>query len=603
MHGLVGAGTAAAGQTPADAPGHTQPQASRSGSAAGKTSGVEPDVCGSSSTANVDDCSAVDTKQLLEQLRTFHDLVSAAAGTVPQEYQTAYTGGHATPQRPPSRQPTTMADTPLYGAGTAPDETPQPVGHASMSTPAFTVQPSTPPTAAHSAGPWEGTPEARAVLQGQRALMAQLQRLLDNPGALQAPGASLKELQGSLLQATATLQHSRALHNIQGVLGDARRLETPPASRCQTQSDGEHLHGLPEETPNGAGPIGDTSTRQQDEQQPLEDFQQVVSSSRRMQSLLSDRLSSSKKSKEASSDWSDWSDMKPAPAAHSNGMHADGASSAARAALQRSSDDGGSAAGKEISSHQFHARTGMEEPGQRLHDRRSSWHQMTESHADPLSAHSTQRRSRSTADEAACAAARSDAVQGASEETEALAGITREVNRLLRSPGKPPSRRWSVEHAAGGHTLPEDSKQTTPVHASAAGRPGSASSASGKARPPRQAGSRTAPLSAGARGSPDMNVHCNPLFGAEDPPQAAAQEGNSASSKGGLGAQSGHDSADGRLMEQSSTSRAGDTRDRVLLLPDAQPKGPQVILNLVHVCKSPQHAHHICLHYVKRGLL
>ncbi|KAK9906850.1 hypothetical protein WJX75_009136 [Coccomyxa subellipsoidea] len=130
-------------------------------------------------------------------------------------------------------------------------------------------------------GPWEATPEARAVLHGQRELMAQLQRLLVNPGALQAPGASLKELQGSLLQATASLQHSRALHNIQGVLGDSYRFDTPPAAQRQTRSDGQSsfggfpVPGLLEETPNQAAVMGDYGVQQQDEHS-LEDFQQDI---------------------------------------------------------------------------------------------------------------------------------------------------------------------------------------------------------------------------------------------------------------------------------------------------------------------------------------
>lgn len=585
MQAPQGGGRTAAMKTPSTLSGQAQPQASREGTGAGQFCGANEQSAGlAASHAQVEHDSAVDTHQLLEQLRSFHDLVSAAAGQLPKLSQAAGSSGQAAPHTPPPSLSATVPDTPVYGMGTAPDSTPQPVGCAASDATGFgtpvcsrqTAHYSTPlsvPLTMASAGPWEATPEARTVLHGQRELMAQLQRLLVNPGALQAPGASLKELQGSLLQATASLQHSRALHNIQGVLGDSYRFDTPPAAQRQTRSDGQSSFGhfpapgLLEETPNQAAVMGDYGVQQQDEQS-LEDFQQVVSSSRRMQSLLSNRLSSSKKFKEARSDWSD---IKPPAAACSTAMHADGPSITSylpASGLHSSSDDGGSAAGKQTSS----GSAGTAQPGQRLQDRRSSWHQMTEPRAEALLTQPRQRRATSAADEALAGAARVQDIQ--EDDDEPLAGITREVNGLLRSPGKPASRRWSLEHPTQAKT------QKTPVDANGVGRRVSngGSGSAGKstaALPPRQANIRATPLSTGNRGSPDMEVHCNPLFGAEGLPiAAAAHEGDAESSKGRGRAESAPDAADGRLMKQDSTklhSGAADAAEALHPLP-AMPK-------------------------------
>ncbi|BDA46105.1 hypothetical protein COCOBI_08-1970 [Coccomyxa sp. Obi] len=517
-------------QPPASAPGHEQPNASQNGKANQQSSGaIEPSAL--LQHAKMDGDNAVDANILLEQLRNFHDLVAAAARQPPEE------GSQAGPPKSPYSHPINVPDTPIYSTGTAPAETPQSIRCTSISANSLwppscgkqgadpcTPQQQTARNSVAGAVPWEATPEAKAILQAQGELMAQLQRLLNNPAALQMNGTALKELQSSLLQATATLQHSRALHNIQGVLCDTRRFDTPPASKPQERADVESLHSnLPSHGQQKDG-LKEASLRGShfmDEQEglPFEDV--LVSSSQRMQSLLSGRLSSGKGFKGSPTSWPDFTsplDVRSTTLHYTADANEIDTSRVEMAASRSTSDDGVPAAGVRRSLGHEHVPAGLPGPVQ---DRRSTWHEGGEASAE-LPMENRQRRPSSAADEVLRAPA---GVGTTDVQAEPLAGITREVNRLLRSPGKPPSRRATLE---GAPPSAQPSEQKAPVKQSTAGRPPSAGSRLSSRGRPGSAGqggdNRAAPLATGGRGSPDMNVHCNPLFGAEGLPQATAPE-------------------------------------------------------------------------------
>lgn len=512
-------------QPPESVSGHEQPNASQSGNANQQSSEVtEPSAL--LQHAKMDGDKAIDANILLEQLRSFHDLVAAAARQPPEE------GSQPKPHKSPYSHAINVPDTPIYSTGTAPAETPQSVRRTSTSASSLcppscgkqVADPCTPQrqTAQYSvpgAVPWEATPNAKAIVQAQGELMLQLQQLLNNPAALQMNGAALKELQSNLLQATATLQHSRALHNIQGVLGDTCRFDTPPASKLHERADveslesnlpahGQHKDGLKEAY------LGGSHFMDEQEGQPFEDV--LVSSSQRMQSLLSGRLSSGKGLKASPMNLPDFTSPLDA---HSTTLHytADANEidiSRVGLAVSRSTSDERLPAAR-VLRNLGHVPAGLPGPVQ---DRRSTWHEGGEACAE-LPMENRQRRPSSAADEVMCAQA---GLHTADAEAEPLAGITREVNRLLRSPGKPPSRRVTLEGAATSAQLPE---QNVPVKQSSAGRPPSAGSRLSSKGRPGSAGhsnSRAAPLATGGRGSPDMNVHCNPLFGAEGVPQVTA---------------------------------------------------------------------------------
>ncbi|CAL8462244.1 g1775 [Coccomyxa elongata] len=512
-------------QPPESASGYEQPNASQSGNANQQSSGVtEPSALFQH--AKMDGDKAVDANILLEQLRSFHDLVAAAARQSPEE------DSQPKPHKSPYPHPINVPDTPIYSTGTAPAETPQSVRctsirASSLCPPSCGKQDADPCTpqrqTAHynmpGAVPWEATPNAKAIVQAQGELMAQLQQLLNNPAALQMNGAALKELQSNLLQATATLQHSRALHNIQGVLGDTRRFDTPPASKLHEQADveslqsnlpahGQHKDGLKEAS------LGGSQFMDEQEGQAFEDV--LVLSSQRMQSLLSGRLSSGKGLKASPMNLPNFTSPLDA---HGTTLHytADANeidTSRVGLGVSRSTSDERLPAARVLRNF-GHVSAGLPGPVQ---DRRSTWHEGGEARAE-LPMEDRQRRPSSAADEVMCAPA---GLHATDAEAEPLAGITREVNRLLRSPGKPPSRRVTLEGAATSAQL---SEQNAPVKQSSAVRPPSAGSRLSSKGRPGSAGhgnSRAAPLATGARGSPDMNVHCNPLFGAGGVSQVTA---------------------------------------------------------------------------------
>ena len=511
-------------EPPASASGHKQPTAFQSTNGNQQSSGVsEPGAPLQNASMHGDN--AVDANILLEQLRSFHDLVAAAARQPPKECS------QPDPHKSPCSHPINVPDTPIYSKGTAPDDTPQSVRCTNSLRPVScskeAVDPCTPQQqmARYSVTgplPWEATPEAKAILQAQGELMGQLQQLLNNPAALQMNGAALKELQSSLLQATATLQHSRALHNIQGMLVDTPRFDTPPASITHERADVQSLHSnLPAHGQHKGGlkeaSLRDSHFMDGQEGQPFEDV--LVSSSRQMQSLLSSRLSCGKESRGFPINRPNFTtpfDARSTTLHYTADADEIDTSSVGVAVSRCTSDEGVPAARVRRDLVDEHVAAGLPAPSQ---DRRSIWHEEGEAWAE-LPTEDGQRRSSSAPDEAMSASA-GECTKDV--EAEPLAGITREVNRLLLSPGKALSRRATLEDASPSAHLAE---QKASVKRSSVGRPRSTGSRSSSRDRPGSSGQgnsrAAAPLATGGRGSPDMNVHCNPLFGAEGVPQVTA---------------------------------------------------------------------------------
>lgn len=505
-----------------------------------------------------------DTAVLLKQLRSFQELASFAIGQLPQHEQ-------ATPIQqnsvPPFLHTRSVPDTPLYSTSALPAETPPAVGGVrggmnGLLTPASNVQqtfadPCTPqnaPLSTVSTGPWEATPEARAILHGQQELVMQLQRVLENPGTQHTPSATLlKELQGSILRATAMLQQSRALHNIEGALADARSMQTPPAAHAQGHTGDESMHSsLPAHQA-----CGDPTGQPLQPDEPLEEFQGVLSSSQRMQSLLSSRLGASKgqHSHRGRPDGQDRLQSPPdaelgaALAYRANNDHVEQGMS--ESALH----GGGTSTRKRwsLGPQSVHNDTAGLEQQQQQQDRRGSWQDRLEPHA-PV--HAGQRRSSSAAQEPVGAPATLDDSKQDSDEIEPLAGITREVNRLLNSPDQPAPRRWTLDGVdadasearpgkAANHRAADHSER--PVQA---GRRATDCHSLERVHLMRQADSKAAPLATGGRGSPDMEIHCNPLFGAEGAPAAADKGVTGQDAQPGPSGQTKHKESSGRAITQ-----------------------------------------------------